>query len=195
MIQIDDTIISLEVLEKEFVCNLKHCKGICCVEGDSGAPLEEEELPVLEEIYEKVKPYMRKEGVQAIAEQGKYVKDFDGEWVTPLVDGAECAYVTFEKDGMTRCAIEKAYCDGKIKYKKPISCHLYPVRLKQYKDFTAVNYDRWEICEKACKLGASLGITVAEFTREALIRKFGEEWYEQLMIAQKEINKNKFNVW
>ncbi|MBV7440570.1 DUF3109 family protein [Weeksellaceae bacterium TAE3-ERU29] len=188
MIQIDDTVISTDVLKKEFVCNLKHCKGICCVEGDSGAPLNEDELEILDDIYDKVKPYMRKEGIEAIEEQGRYIKDFEGDWVTPLVNNAECAYVIFEDNGMTRCAIEKANSDGVIDYKKPISCHLYPIRLSEYKDFTAVNYDKWDICSKACSLGQELGVTVAEFTKDALIRKFGEEWYEQLMIAQKEMS-------
>ncbi|AFL97980.1 DUF3109 family protein [Ornithobacterium rhinotracheale] len=190
MIQIDYTVISTDVLRKEFVCNLKACKGICCVEGDSGAPLEEEELPILDEIYEKVKPYMRAEGIQATEEQGKYVKDFEDDWVTPLVNNAECAYVIFENGG-TRCAIEKAHSEGAIDYKKPISCHLYPIRVNKYKSFSAVNYHAWDICKDACVLGKELGVTVAEFAKEALIRKFGEAWYEQLMIAQKELQNNK----
>lgn len=190
MIQIDDTVISIDVFKKEFVCNIKKCKGICCVEGDSGAPLEERELSVLDKVYEEVKPYMRKEGIAAIEKQGKYVRDFEDEWTTPLVNNAECAYVIFENN-TTRCAIEKAYDEGKITYKKPISCHLYPVRIQEYEAFSAVNYDRWSICSDACSLGEELGVTVAEFTKEALIRKFGEKWYEQLMIAQKEIAENK----
>lgn len=190
MIQIEDTIISTDVFEKEFVCNYEKCKGICCVEGDSGAPLDEEELAILDEIYEKVKPFLREEGIKAIEKQGRYVKDFDGDWTTPLVEGAECAYVIFNEKG-TQCGIEKAYEEGKVEYRKPISCHLYPIRLQHYKAFTAVNYDRWPICSDACVLGKRLGVTVAEFTKDALIRKFGIEWYEQLMVAQEEITKLK----
>lgn len=192
MIQIDDTIISTDVLKKEFVCNLQKCKGICCVEGDSGAPLEEDELQVLKEIYPKVKPFLRKEGIESIKKQGVYVKDEDGDWVTPLVDDAECAYVIFDEKGMTKCGIEKAHEAGEIDYQKPISCHLYPVRVQKYKAFTAVNYHQWEICNDACTLGKELNVSVADFLKVPLIRKFGEEWYEQLMAAKKELKTFKF---
>ncbi|MDO5656460.1 MAG: DUF3109 family protein [Flavobacteriaceae bacterium] len=191
MIQIDNTIISTDLLKKEFVCNLQKCKGICCVEGDSGAPLDEDELPVLEEIFDKVKPFLRQEGIKAIEEQGKYVKDSDGDWVTPLVNDAECAYVIFDEKGITKCGIEKAWEAGEIDFQKPISCHLYPVRIQEFKAFTAVNYHRWEICNPACDFGKELGVTVAEFLKEPLIRKFGENWYEQLMAAKKEVKKFK----
>lgn len=191
MIQIDDTIISTDILKKEFVCNLQKCKGICCVEGDSGAPLDEDELPVLEEIFPKIKSHLRPEGIKAIEEQGTYVKDFDGEWVTPLVDGNECAYVVFEKNGITKCGIEKAYEAGDIDFQKPISCHLYPIRLTKLKEFTAVNYDRWDICSDACSLGKELNVTVAEFLKKPLIKRFGEEWFEELMQAKEEIKKFK----
>ncbi|MDO5509733.1 MAG: DUF3109 family protein [Weeksellaceae bacterium] len=191
MIQINDTIVSTDLLKKEFVCNLSKCKGICCVEGDSGAPLEENELPILDEIFEKVKPFLRQEGVNAIEDQGKYVKDDDGDWVTPLVDGKECAYVIFDEKGTTKCGIEKAYEAGTVDFKKPISCHLYPVRVEEFKAFTAVNYHRWEICNDACSLGASLNITVAEFVKDALIRKFGQAWYDELMTTKSEIKKFK----
>lgn len=191
MIQIDDTIISTDILKKEFVCNLQKCKGICCVEGDSGAPLDEDELPVLEEIFPKIKSHLRPEGIKAIEEQGTYVKDYDGEWVTPLVDGNECAYVVFEKNGITKCGIEKAYEAGDIDFQKPISCHLYPIRLTKLKEFTAVNYDRWDICSDACSLGKELNVTVAEFLKKPLIKRFGEEWFEELMQAKEEIKKFK----
>lgn len=191
MIQIDDTIISTDILKKEFVCDLQKCKGICCVEGDAGAPLDEDELPVLEDIFPKIKPFLRPEGIKAIEEQGKYVKDYDGEWVTPLVDGNECAYVIFDERGITKCGIEKAYEAGEIDFQKPISCHLYPIRLTKLKDFTAVNYDRWEICSDACSLGKQLNVTVAEFLKTPLIKRFGEDWYEELMTAKEEIKKFK----
>ncbi len=191
MIQIKDTIVANEVLKKKFVCDLSKCKGICCVEGDAGAPLDEDELEILKNIYPKVKPFLRKEGIDAIEKQGFYEKDSDGDWVTPLVDNKECAYVIFDENGVTKCGIEKAWEQGEISYKKPISCHLYPVRLSKFNDFTAVNYHHWPICSDACDLGKSLQVSVAEFTKDALIRKFGEEWYEELMIAKKELENYK----
>lgn len=191
MFQIGDTLISEDILSEEFVCNLSKCKGICCVNGDAGAPLDENELPILDDIYPKIKPFLREEGRQAIQEQGKYVKDIDGEWVTPLVDNNECAYVIFDEKGITKCGIEKAYEAGVIDYKKPISCHLYPVRLKEFKKFTAVNYDIWDICSDACSLGKELKVNVAHFLKDALIRKFGQEWYDELMLIDKEYQEQK----
>lgn len=187
MIQIDDTIISLDVIQQQFVCNLSKCKGICCVEGDSGAPLDQDELPILEEIYDKVAPCLREEGRQSIEKQGKYVTDFEGDYVTPLIDNKECAYVIFDDKNIAKCGIEKAYEEGKVSWKKPISCHLYPIRLHQYKKFLALNYDEWHICSDACVLGKELKVKVYEFLKEPLIRKFGQEWYEQLVIAADEI--------
>ncbi|WP_409079696.1 DUF3109 family protein [Salibacter sp.] len=181
MIQIDDVILSSELFEKKFVCDLSACKGACCVEGDVGAPVEESELEVMDKIYELVKPYMRKEGIEAVEAQGKYIRDsWDNEWVTPLVKGKECAYVNFDPDGTAKCSIEQAYRDNKIEFPKPVSCHLYPIRVKKYRDFEAVNYDRWDICSDACKLGDKLGVKVFEFTKEPLIRKYGESFYKEL---------------
>lgn len=191
MIQIDDTIISTDILKKEFVCNLQKCKGICCVEGDSGAPLDEEELPILDEIFPKIKSFLRPEGVDAIEKQGTYVKDDDGDWVTPLVNGAECAYVIFDDKGITKCGIEKAHEAGVVDFQKPISCHLYPIRVNKYNAFTAVNYHKWDICSDACSLGKELNVTVAEFLRKPLIKRFGQEWFDQLMIAKEEVKKIK----
>lgn len=183
MIQIDDTIISLDVFRKKFVCNLNKCKGICCVEGDSGAPLDKDELPILDRIYFKVSPYLREKGRRAIEKQGKYITDFDGDYVTPLIDGEECAYVIFDENQTAKCGIEKAYEEGKIEYKKPISCHLYPIRLQKLRKYIAVNYDEWYICSDACVLGKELKVRVFEFLKEPLIRKFGEDWYAQLIEA------------
>ena len=191
MIQIEDTIVSTDLLKKEFVCNLQKCKGICCVEGDSGAPLEDDELQILNDIYPKIKPFLRAEGLVAIEAQGTSIKDEDGDWVTPLVNNAECAYVIFDEKGCTKCGIEKAYEAGAIDFQKPISCHLYPVRVQKFKAFTAVNYHKWEICDDACALGKELGVTVAQFLKVPLIKKFGEEWFRQLMAAQKEVKKFK----
>ncbi|TWP23883.1 DUF3109 family protein [Apibacter muscae] len=188
MIQIDDTLISLDLIQKEFVCNLNKCKGICCVEGDSGAPLDEDELSILDDVYDDVKPYLREEGRASIEKQGKYVVDLDGDYVTPLIDDNECAYVIYDDKGIAKCAIEKAYEDGKINYKKPISCHLYPVRLQKLKSYLAVNYDQWYICSDACTFGKELKVKVFQFLKEPLIRKFGKDWYLQLEDAEKLFN-------
>ena len=180
MIQIGKTLISEEIVEEEFACNLSACKGACCVEGQSGAPLEEGELETLNAVFEQVRPFLRPEGVRAIESQGTYVKGSDGEWETPLVNNEECAYVVFDHSGIAKCGLEAAYNQGATQWKKPISCHLYPVRVKEYSQLTAVNYHKWEICDPACKLGSSLQIPVYKFVKEALIRKFGEDWYTEL---------------
>jgi len=191
MIQIEGTIISEEIVENDFVCNLNACKGICCVEGDAGAPVDESELNTLERIYPKVAPYLTEQGRRAIEEQGVYVKGEDGEWETPLIDGGECAYVVHNEKGWALCAIEQAYNDKKIEWKKPISCHLYPIRLQEYSSFTAVNYHRWPICDDACALGKELQVPVYKFVREALIRKFGEDWYDELEALAAYVKKKK----
>lgn len=180
MIQIGSTLVSEDLLEKEFVCNLSACKGACCVEGDSGAPLLESETGILEEINEIVMPYLRDEGKQAITEQGPWVIDDDGDLVTPLVNGKECAYVIFDEKGTTLCGIEKAWNEGDVKFRKPVSCHLYPIRITEYNSFHAVNYDKWDICSDACALGEELNVPVYKFAREGLVRRYGEKWFEEL---------------
>lgn len=180
MFQIANTIVSEEILDNDFVCNLASCKGACCVDGQSGAPLEEEETVLLDEVFESVKPFLRKEGVTAIVDQGTFVKGADGEWETPLVNNEECAYVTFDAAGITKCGLEEAYNAGATQWKKPISCHLYPVRTRKYSAFTAVNYHKWLICDDACSLGKELKVPIFRFVKEALIRKFGDAWYQEL---------------
>ncbi len=189
MIQIDDKLISEDLFSEEFVCNLAKCKGICCVEGDAGAPLDEDETKILDEIYPKIKSYLRPEGIQAIEEQGTYTLDFEGDLVTPLVNNAECAYVIFDEKGYTKCAIEKAYEDGAIDWQKPISCHLYPIRITEYSNFSAINYHEWDICSDACTLGKELGVKVYQFLKKPLIRKYGEEFYQTLSEAAEEWEK------
>ncbi|SHI54626.1 DUF3109 family protein [Pseudozobellia thermophila] len=186
MFQLGKTIVSEEIIENDFVCNLNACKGACCVDGNAGAPVEDDETTILADIYETVKPFLRPEGIAAIEEQGTYIKGEDGEWETPLVNGSECAYVTFSKNGTAKCAIEEAYNQGAINWKKPVSCHLYPVRVREYTQLTAVNYHRWEICDAACSLGQELQVPIYKFVKEALIRKFGLDWYEQLEQVAKE---------
>lgn len=181
MIAIDKTLISEDLLDKKFVCDLNACKGACCVAGDSGAPLEKDELQILDSILEKVKPYMVKKGIKAVEKYGSYVIDGDGDYTTTLVSpGAECAFVFFDENKIAKCAIEQAYYDGKIDWKKPISCHLYPVRITAHKEYDAVNYDKWSICKPACECGAKLDVPVYKFLKEPLIRKYGKDWFKQL---------------
>lgn len=179
MFQLGNTIVSEDVLEKEFVCNLSACHGTCCVDGDAGAPLTGDETKILEQIYPKVKPLLRPEGVAAIEAQGTWVVGTDGDLETPLIDNRDCAYVIF--DGPTAlCGIEQAYNQKLINWKKPVSCHLYPVRIKEFSSFSAVNYDKWDICDPACTLGKELEVPVYKFVKEALIRRFGADWYAEL---------------
>lgn len=180
MFQLGKTIISEEIFEKEFVCNLSACKGACCVDGDAGAPLEENELEELKKSFPHLKGYLRKEGLKAIENQGLYTTNEQGEHETPLIDGKDCAYVVYDEKQQALCGIEEAYNQGEIDFKKPISCHLYPVRIRQYSEFAAINYHRWEICDDACSLGKELQVPLYKFVRQALIRKFGEEWYSEL---------------
>ncbi len=187
MIQIQDTVVSEELLDRKFVCNLNACKGACCVEGDAGAPLNEDELEELENVFEIVKPYLPQKNIEAL-EQDLYTIDGDGEYVTQLVNEEECAFVFFDEKGITKCSIEQAYLDGKTDFKKPISCHLFPVRLNKYKTFTAVNYAYWNICDDACDLGEELGVKTYEFLKEPLIRKFGQEWFDELKLVDEHLN-------
>jgi len=180
MFQLGKTIVSEDIIEKDFLCNLSACKGACCIDGDAGAPLEEEETKILKDIYPKVKPFLRKEGIKAIEEQGVFIITEFGDFETPLINDADCAYVIFDKKGIALCAIEEAYNQGEVQWKKPVSCHLYPIRVKDYSEFSAVNYDKWEICDDACVLGKELQVPIYKFVKEALIRKFGEDWYAEL---------------
>jgi len=188
MITVGDVLLHKDVVKENFVCNLNKCKGACCLEGDSGAPLDAAELDVLDEIYPKVKPFMTEKGIKTIEKTGTWVKDFDGDYTTPCVDiNKECAYVIWE-NGITKCAIEKAYEQGAIGWKKPISCHLYPIRITKYPEFDVLNYDRWSICSPACSFGSELKVRVHEFLKAPLIRKYGEEWYQELEDELAEIN-------
>lgn len=180
MFQLGKTIVSEDIIENDFVCNLSACKGACCIEGEAGAPINEDEVKILKDIYPKVKPFLRPEGIAAIEKQGTHIETEFGELETPLVDGKECAYVTFTKDGIASCGIEDAHNAGAIDFIKPISCHLYPVRVQEYSEFAAVNYHRWPICDPACALGKELQVPIYKFVKTALIRKFGENWYAEL---------------
>ena len=179
MIEIDDKIISREIFQKKFICDLNSCKGSCCVEGDSGAPLLKSEIKELEKVYPLVKQYMTEEGKNVIDNTGVYVIDQEGDLTTPLIDNKQCAFV-FEDNGISKCSIEKAYAENKINFKKPISCHLYPIRITSYKKFDAINYEANEICSSACKLGQEMQVSVFKFLKEPLIRKYGKDFYNEL---------------
>lgn len=180
MILIGNTAISDDIADKYFVCNLNACKGACCVEGDAGAPLLQEELPILDEIYEAVKPYLSMESIQTIEEKGLYEVDEDGEFCTTTVGVKECVFAIYNEQNILKCGIEKAYKDGKITFQKPISCHLYPIRITKTEQYELLNYSRWDICNPACKLGNELKVPIYRFLKEPLIRKYGEDWYEKL---------------
>lgn len=186
MVQIDDKLISFDVFEKQFCCDLPKCLGICCVYGQSGAPLEEEEIDILKREMKNIKSYLKPEGLKTIEEQGVAVEDFDGDMVTPLINHEECAF-SVEKDGITFCGIEGAWLDGKTKFRKPISCHLYPIRVTKYPTFTALNYDVWSVCEPARELGQKEGLPIFRFLKEAITRAYGEAFYNAMEEAAKEM--------
>jgi len=189
MFQLGKTLVSEEIIEKDFVCNLSACKGACCIAGDAGAPVEDEERKIMEDIFPEVKPFLRPEGLVAIAAQGIYTTNAEGEHETPLINGADCAYVIFDENKTALCAIEEAYNQGRITWKKPVSCHLYPIRVRDYTEFSGVNYDRWPICDDACSLGKELQVPIYKFVKQALVRKFGEDWYTELEEVAKAMGK------
>lgn len=189
MFQIGKTIVSEEIIENDFVCNLSACKGACCVDGDAGAPLDKEEAELLKDIYPKVKPFLRKKGIEAIKNQDVFITTEEGELETPLIDETDCAYVIFDEKNTALCAIEEAYNQGEISWKKPVSCHLYPIRVRDYTEFSGVNYHKWKICDDACSLGQELQVPVYKFVKEALVRKFGIDWYEELEKAAQKHNE------
>jgi hypothetical protein len=182
MILVGDVVLSDDIKENFFVCDLEACKGACCVEGDSGAPLEDEETKILEDIYPLVKDYITAEGRQVIEAQGTWVIDSDGDKVTPTLGAnRECAYALYDERGILKCGIEQAYLAGKTSWKKPISCHLYPIRVTKYDQYDALNYNRWHICDPACQLGKSLQVPLYTFLKESLVRKYGAAWYAELV--------------
>ncbi|MBQ5814525.1 MAG: DUF3109 family protein [Flavobacteriales bacterium] len=190
MIQIKDTLISDDIITECFVCDLSRCKGECCIAGDSGAPVGEEEKKTMEDILPHVLPYMTPEGRRTVELMGAWVVDsYDRSPVTPLIDGKECAYLIKNDEGISLCAIEQAYNDGKIRFKKPISCHLYPIRLSQIMSYTALNYHRWEVCSDACVLGKKLGVPIYKFLKEPLTARFGKNWYAELELTAREYLK------
>ena len=181
----------MNLFDKKFCCDLQKCKGSCCRYGDSGAPLEEKEAIILEEIWPELRAYMRAEGIKAVEEKGTSMIDSDGDTVTPLIGNDECAYAVVE-EGVFKCAIEKAWSDKKIKFRKPESCHLFPVRIKRYQEFDAVNFEEWKICKPARKLGEDLDLPVYRFLRDPLIRVYGKKWFREVEKAAQEVKNLKY---
>lgn len=183
MIAIDNVLVSDAIVEAQFVCDLMKCKGGCCEDGDAGAPLTKEELGILNDIYEIVKPYLTQEGIRWIEKHGRYLYDREFGWVTPTIEGKMCVYGFKDEHGIIKCGIEQAYRDGKIGFKKPISCHLYPIIAHEGKkgDYDRMNYEpRETLCKPACSLGKKLKVPVYAFLKEPLVRKYGEAFYDAL---------------
>lgn len=180
MIEVGKTLVADDVVEEAFVCDLHKCKGACCVEGDLGAPLLKEELPLIESVIEAVKPYLSKEAIDVLEKEGGYLLDEDNDYSTTTINDKECAFAFYDESKVLKCSIEQAHKDGKTDFKKPISCHLYPIRITKLPEVEALNYDRWKICSDACDLGRELKVPVYKFLKEALIRKYGEDWYIEL---------------
>jgi hypothetical protein len=192
MIAIDDILISDQIVEEQFVCDLNKCKGGCCVDGDAGAPLENSELQELNEVYDSLLPYLSKESKAVLKTEGKYLYDKEFGWVTPTIGNGMCAYGIVDKKGIVKCGIEQAYNDGKISWKKPISCHLFPVRTKKTRKGELVNYEpREDLCSAACALGKKLKVPVYQFLKEPIIRKYGKKFYEALEATAKHLQSSK----
>lgn len=190
ILEIGDKLVSKDIFDEEFVCNLGACKGACCVQGDDGAPLTLDEVNLLEENIDDIKPYMTPEGLKQVEAKGIFYMDRENEPVTALVNGAECAFVYRDEVGITKCSVETSFKEGKIPFNKPISCHLYPIRSRKFEKFEALNYDRWPICKDACTLGKELQVPVYRFLKEPLIRKYGVQFYKDLELAHDEIKKS-----
>ena len=181
MIAIDEVLISDEVVEKHFVCDLNKCKGGCCVDGDTGAPITQEEANIIEDIYPEIKHLLSPQAIALIEDEGTHTYDDEYGLVTPSLNGGICTYGYYDEVGIVKCAIEKVYKEGKIDFRKPISCHLFPIRITEYETYDAVNYEpRKSLCKPACKLGKSLKVPVYQFLKEPLIRKYGEDFYDAL---------------
>lgn len=192
MIAIDNKLVSDEIVKAQFVCDLTKCKGACCVDGDAGAPLEKEELDKINQVYDKVLPYLDEISVRELEKQGRYVYDKEFGWVTPTINSKVCVYGIKDAQGVVKCGIEQAYLDGKIKWKKPISCHLFPIITKKSKhtDTEYVNYEpREDHCKAACTLGKKLKVPVYEFLQEALVRKYGQSFYDALAATAQHMEK------
>ena len=189
MIQIEDIVVSSDILTEKFICNLEACQGECCIEGDAGAPAEKNEVAELEKVLPVVWDELSPEAQAVIKKQGVVYTDQDGDLVTSIVGNKNCVFTCYDEKGCCYCAIEKAYREGKCNFYKPISCHLYPIRIENYGPYTAVNYHRWDVCKAAVILGKMKGVPVYQFLKEPLIRKFGADWYQMLSDCAEEWTK------
>lgn len=184
--------VSDQVVQEQFVCDLNKCKGGCCEDGDAGAPLKKEELEEVNKAFDAILPYLTNEGIKSIERNGRYQYDREFGWVTPTIEGKMCAYGSRDDHGIIKCGFEQAYNDGKIKWKKPLSCHLFPIKTKKTKTYELVNYEpRPSLCRPACQLGRKLKVPVYKFLKEPLIRMYGEEFYEALEQVAQKLSKEK----
>lgn len=189
IVEIDDKLVSSEIIENQFVCDLNACKGACCVKGDAGAPVSFSEISILEEEIENIKPFLTPEGVEAIEKSGVFYIDTTKDKVTTLMENGACAFVVFDEKGIAKCGVEMAHKAGKSSIVKPISCHLYPIRVSKKGKYTFLNYDRWDICNPACKLGETLKVKTYRFLKEPITKAFGKQFYEELALVDEEIEK------
>lgn len=191
MIEIGGTIISRDIFEEHFLCDLLKCKGACCIEGDSGAPLKKEEAEIIKQEYPNFKEYISGKHKHEIEKQGFSVIDSDGDLVTPLINNRQCVYTLTDKNGILKCAIEKAFFEGKTSFRKPVSCHLFPIRITEYKKYDAVNYQELAICIPGKECGKSAKLPLYKFLKEPLVRNYGDEWYKEVEVAAEYLKKDK----
>jgi hypothetical protein len=189
LVEIDDKIVSTDLFSEKFVCDLSKCKGACCVKGNGGAPLTEKEVELIEDNLEQIKPFMSEKGIQTIKDEGVYYLDEEDAPATKLIDKKECCFVYFDNSNTAKCSIETAYKSGEIDFNKPQSCHLYPIRIKEFTEFTALNYEEWDICAPACSLGQSLKVPVYKFLQEPITRVFGSSFFDELSKIDLELKK------
>ena len=190
LVEIDDKIVSTDLFSEKFVCDLSKCKGACCVKGNGGAPLTGKEVELIEDNLEQIKPFMSEKGIQTIKDEGVYYLDEEDAPATKLIDKKECCFVYFDNSNTAKCSIETAYKSGEIDFNKPQSCHLYPIRIKEFTEFTALNYEEWDICAPACSLGQSLKVPVYKFLKEPITRVFGRSFFDELSKIYLELKKN-----
>lgn len=191
MIVLENTLISEDIIDKNFICNIEKCKGACCIEGSSGAPLELDEVSIIETHIDKIKPYMNSEGLGLLSENNFYETDSDGDLVTTCLPSGECVFVTYNSLGQLQCAIQNAYHKKQLDFEKPISCHLYPIRVSQVGDYKALNYNKWDICSPACELGNQHQMPIYKFLETPLKRMFGAQWYQELSALADEYKNQK----
>lgn len=194
LVEIEDKIVSTDLFSKEFVCDLSRCKGACCVKGNGGAPLKDKEVELISNNLNKIKPYMSKKGVETVNNDGVFYLDEDDAPATKLIDKKECCFVYFDESNTAKCSIETAHKSGDIDFNKPESCHLYPIRIKEFTEFTAINYETWDICSPACKLGKELRVPVYKFLKEPIIRVFGNSFFEELSKIDNELSKREDSI-